>query len=60
MHLKKDSNPIDISRQLMSTNAPTGGGRIGEVVGFGEESGRVLRMFIADTYLDRVIESNIR
>lgn len=60
MHLKKDSSPIDISRQLMSQNAPAEGGRIGEVIRFGEENGRVLRMFIADIYLDRVIESNIR
>jgi D-alanyl-D-alanine carboxypeptidase len=52
-----DSTKLEpLGNDLFLLNAPTGGGRIGEVVRFVEENGRVLRMFSGDTYLDRVID----
>ncbi|MDG2089736.1 MAG: serine hydrolase [Gammaproteobacteria bacterium] len=52
-----DSTSLEpLGNDLFLLNAPTGGGRIGEVVRFVEEDGQVLRMFTGDTYLDRVIE----
>jgi hypothetical protein len=33
---------------------PTGGGPVGETVRFVEEGGRVVRMYIGDSYVDRV------
>lgn len=43
-----------LGNDLFLLKAPTGGGRIGEVVHFVEENGEVLRMYNGDTYLDRV------
>jgi CubicO group peptidase (beta-lactamase class C family) len=34
--------------------APTGGGPVGETVRFVEEGGRVVRMYVGDSYVDRV------
>ena len=34
--------------------APTGGGAVGEVVRFVEETGRPMRMYIGDGWIDRV------
>jgi CubicO group peptidase (beta-lactamase class C family) len=34
--------------------APTGGGAVGEVVRFGEEAGKPMRLFVGDNYYDRV------
>jgi len=34
--------------------APTGGGAVGEVVRFVEETGRPTRMYIGDGWIDRV------
>jgi D-alanyl-D-alanine carboxypeptidase len=34
--------------------APTGGGVVGEVVRFVEENGRPMRMYIGDSWIDRV------
>ncbi len=35
---------------------PTGGGPVGEIVRFEERDGRVVRMFVGDSYVDRVAE----
>ncbi len=50
-------NPIElepIGNGTFRYAAPVGGGPVGEVVRFVEENGQVVRMFMGDSYVDRV------
>jgi CubicO group peptidase (beta-lactamase class C family) len=50
-------NPVrlePLGNGLFRFTAPAGGGPVGETVRFVEEGGRVVRMYVGDSYVDRV------